>query len=109
VARNSGGHNVVGRPQARAPWYPFDSTVRPVRVEVWWRYETEVAAAARLIGTFAPGQTVTVPFNPLVDRNLILSTVSISSDGVRSARELADAQEQVLTFVTFRSDTALGP
>jgi hypothetical protein len=111
IARNSGGLQVVGRPQARPAWYPPDR-VRPVRVQVWWRYAGEVAAAARLIGVFAPGQTVAVPLNPMVDRNLIFSTVSISSDGLRSARELADAHEQTLVYVREREAptlTQIGP
>ena len=102
VARQSGGNNLVGRPQARAAWYPSDRS-RPAQVEVWWRYEGEVAAAARLLGTFRPGQQVEVPFNPLVDRNIILSTVSISGNGLRSVREIADAPE---TLVTFQRESA---
>jgi len=87
----------VGRPQARRPWYPTDRN-RPTQVEVWWRYEGEVAAAARLLGTFRPGQQVTVPLNPLVDRNIVLSTISISANGVRSVREIADAPETLLEY-----------
>lgn len=92
LARNSGGVQVIGRPMARPAWYPVER-VRPVRVEVWWRYDGEVAAAARLIGIYAPGQVVQAPLNPMVDRDLIFSTVTVSSDGLRSVRELADAHE----------------
>ena len=102
VAKHSGGTNLVGRPQARAAWYPTDRS-RPAQVEVWWRYEGEVAAAARLLGTFRPGQQIEVPFNPLVDRNVILSTVTISANGLRSVREMADASE---TLVTFQRESA---
>src|ERR1051326_530915 len=97
IGRHSGGSNLVGRPQARRPWYPTDRN-RPAQVEVWWRYEGEVAAAARLLGTFRPGQQVTVPLNPLVDRNIVLSTISISANGVRSVREIADAPEMLLEY-----------
>lgn len=97
IARNSGGFNVVGRPQARPTWYPTER-VRPVQAQVYWRYVGEVAASARLIGIFRPGQLVTVPMNPLTDRDLILSTISISAEGIRSVNELADALEQVLPF-----------
>jgi hypothetical protein len=97
VARNSGGLQLVGRPQARPAWYPTDR-VRPVRVEVWWRYDGEVAAAARLIGIYRPGQQVKVPLTPLVDRDLIFSVVTISSDGLRSVRELFDAHEVPLVY-----------
>jgi hypothetical protein len=97
IARHSGGTNLVGRPQARRPWYPTERS-RPAQVEVWWRYEGEVAAAARLLGTFRPGQEVVVPLNPLVDRNLILSTISISATGLRSVREIADAPETLLEY-----------
>ena len=87
----------MGRPQARRPWYPTDRN-RPAQVEVWWRYEGEVAAAARLLGTFRPGLQVTVPLNLLVDRNIVLSTISISANGVRSVREIADAPETLLEY-----------
>lgn len=97
VAKNSGGNNIVGRPQALRPWYPAERS-RPTQAEVWWRYEGEVAAAARYLGTFKPGQDVIVPLNPLVDRNIILSTISISASGLRSVREIADAPETLLTY-----------
>jgi hypothetical protein len=97
IARNSGGNNLVGRIQANRPWYPTNR-VRPVRVEVWWRYAGEVAAAARYLGTYSPGQEISFPFNPVVDRDLIFSTVTISPNGIRSVRELADAHEVLLTY-----------
>jgi hypothetical protein len=97
VAKASGGLNVVGRPQARAAWYPSER-VSPVQVEVYWRFEDEPAAASRLIGVFAPGQTATVPYNPLADRNVILSTISIAADGTRSARSIADAHQELVVF-----------
>lgn len=92
IARNSGGHNLVGRPQARRPWYP-SNRVRPVRVEVFVRGDDEVAAAARSLGTFAPGQAVRVMYLVSEPRTLILSTVAISPNGIRSVLELADAHE----------------
>lgn len=97
ILKHSGGSNLVLRPQARPAWYPTERS-RPVQVEVWWRYEDEPAAAARLIGTFAPGQAVAYPSNPLVDRNIILSTISINSHGLRSVRDIADAHEELLVF-----------
>jgi hypothetical protein len=97
ILKRSGGSNLVIRPQARPAWYPEDRT-RPVQAEVWWRYEGEHPSAAILIGTFAPGQTVSYPANPLVDRNIILSTITISSRGVRSVRTVADAHETLLVF-----------
>ncbi len=97
IGRHSGGFNLVGRPQARRAWYP-SARSRPAQVEVWWRYEDEPAAAARYVGTFRPGQQVIYPFNPLVDRNIILSTISLSARGLRSVREIADAHEELLVF-----------
>jgi hypothetical protein len=97
VLKHSGGSNLVIRPQVRPAWYPVERS-RPVQVEVWWRYEDETAAAARLIGTFAPGQAVAYPFNPLVDRNVMLGTVSISNQGIRSVRDIADAHWELLVF-----------
>jgi hypothetical protein len=69
-----------------------------MRVEIFWRYEGEVAAAARSLGTFAPGQTVTVPLVGSAGHNLILSTVSLSPENLRSVRELADAHEVLVVF-----------
>ena len=97
VLKHAGGSNLVVRPQGLPAWYPAART-RPVQVEVWWRYEGEPPAAAQLIGRFAPGQAVTWPANPLVDRNIILSTITISSAGIRSVRDIADAPEQLLVF-----------
>jgi hypothetical protein len=97
IAKRSGGSNVVGRPQARAPWYPSERS-RPVRVDVWWRHVGEPAAAARKVGTFSPGQEVSYPFNPLVDRDIILSSISVSPQGVPSVRDIADAPETLLVF-----------
>jgi len=54
VGKHSGGSNLVGRPQARPVWYPTERS-RPAQVEVWWRYEGEVAAAARLLGSMPYG------------------------------------------------------
>jgi len=95
VLKRGGGTNLIVRPQTRAPWYP-SARSRPVQVQVWWRYKGEAAAAARLLGAFAPGQAVSVPANPLVDRDLILSTVSINNRGLKSVRDIADAHETVL-------------
>lgn len=95
VLKHSGGGNLVVRPQARPAWYPTDRS-RPVQVQVWWHYEGESAAASRSLGTFAPGQAVTVPSNPLVDRNFILRTITISGRGVPSVRDIADAPATLL-------------
>lgn len=95
VLKHSGGVNLVVRPQGRAPWYPAERS-RPVQAQVWWHYEDEPAAASRLLGTFAPGQSVTIPSNPLVDRNLVLRTITISARGVPSVRDIADAPTTLL-------------
>src|SRR3954470_22857717 len=97
VAKASGGANIVARPQARANWYPT-ATLRPAQVAVYWRYVGEPPAAARLVGLYAPGQEVSFPYNPVQDRNVILSTISIAANGNRSAREIADAHEETLVF-----------
>lgn len=95
VLKHSGGGNLVVRPQARPAWYPTERS-RPVQVQVWWHYEGESAAASRSLGTFAPGQAVTVPSNPLVDRNIILRTIAISGRGLSSVRDIADAPATLL-------------
>jgi hypothetical protein len=97
IARTSGGRNILARPQARAAWYPAAS-VHPSQVEVYWRYDNEPPAAGRKVGVFSPTQQVSIPYNPLVDRNVLVGTISIAPDGTRSARELADAHWEALTF-----------
>lgn len=97
IAIESGGRNLVAWPLALAQPSPA-VTVRPALVEVWWRYQGEPHAAARLIGTYLPGQRVSFPYTPVGDKNLILSTVSISARGVRSVASLRDAPEFLVTF-----------
>jgi hypothetical protein len=97
LIRASGGRNVVIRPQARPAFYAT-TTLPPAIVEVYWRYYDEPPAAARLIGRYLPGQQVSVPFNPVVDKNVILSTISISAGGVRSVRSIRDASEFAVVF-----------
>src|SRR5689334_21894700 len=97
IARASGGLNIVARPQGRPAYYPARQ-VNPSQVEVYWRYNDEPAAAARLVGRYGPNESGSFPYNPIEDRNIILSTVSIAPDGTRSVRELADAHEQTLVF-----------
>jgi hypothetical protein len=64
---------------------------------VYWRYAGEVAAAARSLGVFAPGQAITLPIKRKPDTDVILSVVTISPNGIRSVRELADAHEVLVS------------
>lgn len=82
---------------ARRAFYPTRE-VQPAQVEVWQRATGEPPAAARLVGRYAPGQAGSFAYNPLEDRDIILSTITIAADGTRSVRELADATEETLTF-----------
>jgi hypothetical protein len=97
IGRDSGGINPVGYPGVLPPFYS-PSTVRPARVEVWWRYEGEIPSAARLIGRFLPGQRVKWPYTPVGDKNIILSTISVSAAGVHSVRDIRDAPEFLVVF-----------
>lgn len=97
ICKASGGKNIVCRPMARRAYYP-DREVQPATVEVWQRVKGEPAAAARLVGRYRPGESGSIPYNPIQDLNVILSTVSIAPDGTRSVRELAEAIEHELTF-----------
>ena len=90
---SSGGRNLVIRPGARPTFYS-SSTLQPAIVEVYWRFEDEPPAAARLIGRYQPGQQVGLPLT--TNRNIILSTISVSAGGVRSVRDLRDAAELLL-------------
>jgi hypothetical protein len=96
IAKASGGKNIVARPQARAPWYP-DKTINPATVAVYWRYEDEPPAAARLIGHYRPGEESSFHHNPLIDKNIYLGTISIAPDGTPGVRELAHANWQLVT------------
>jgi hypothetical protein len=95
IARQSGGRNPVARVQA-APSFYAPTNLPPAVVEVFIRYEPELPGAARLIGPFLPGQTVTIPFTPIGDQKVVLSTVSVSGAGVRSVTKLRDAPEFVV-------------
>ena len=92
----SGGMNIVLRPGALPSYYP-EPTAQAAMVEVYWRYgaseteEPEPPSANRLIGVFRPGQEIEWPYNPDSDRDVIVSTISISASGVRSAESAADA------------------
>lgn len=97
IAKASGGKNIVARPMARPQWYP-PASVQPATVEVWQRAKGEPAAAARLVGRYRPGESGSFAYNPLEDKDLILSTISIAPDGTPSVRELADAEEHLLVF-----------
>jgi hypothetical protein len=97
VARASGGKNIIARPMARAAWYP-DATVQPSQIEVYWRYSNESPAAGRKVGTFNPGAAISIPYNPAIDQDVMIGTISIAPNGVRSVRELADAHWETLVF-----------
>jgi hypothetical protein len=97
IGRDSGGINPIGRDQSLPQFYAAGA-VRPAGVEVWWRYQGEPAAAARLIGTYSPGQRVSFPYTPIGDKNLVLSTISLSAAGVRSVRDIRDAPEFLVVF-----------
>jgi hypothetical protein len=97
IGRDSGGRNPLGYPGVLPPFYSA-TTVRPALVEVWWRYEGEIPSAARLIGRYLPGQRVSFPYTPIGDKNIILSTISISAAGVRSVRDIRDAKEFLVVF-----------
>lgn len=97
IARESGGRNPIGRPMGVPPFYS-STTVRPAIVEVYWRYQDEPAASARLIGRYQLGQRVSFPYTPIGDKNIILSTISISAAGVRSVRDIRDAPEFLVVF-----------
>lgn len=97
IVKASGGQNIIARPQGRPAFYAA-SSLRPAIVEVYWRYADEPAPAARLVGRYLPGQEVSLPFTPVADKNVILSTVSVSAAGVRSVRDLRDAAERLVVF-----------
>jgi hypothetical protein len=97
IAKASGGHNIIARPMALEDYYA-PGEVLPAAVEVYWHFEDEPAAAAKLIGRYAPGASVTFPYTPIGDKNVVLRTVSISASGVRSVRDLRDAPFKIINF-----------
>jgi hypothetical protein len=104
VCKRSGGKNVVGRPQGRPAWYPT-ATAPVAQVEVYWKYDDEAPAAARLIDVFGQGQLGSLHYNPTTDKNIQLATISISPSGTRSVRDLADAVWVTVLFA--RTATAV--
>lgn len=101
LCKASASGSIVLRPQARPRWYPVAS-VEAAAVEVWEHDADEPRSAARLVGTFRPGDKGSVPFNPETDRNKILYTVARSPSGTPDVSSLADA---VSATVLFNRDT----
>jgi hypothetical protein len=97
VARRSGGHNVVGRPQARAAWQPA-ATAPAAAVKIFRRNADQPAGAVTLIGTLAPGGEIEIDFNPLTDRNVLFGTVSLSPSNTPSAARPEDGVWATLLF-----------
>src|SRR5215831_12518261 len=88
----SGGRNILIRPGALPAFYPA-SSLQPAAVEVYWRYSDEPQQASRLIGRYLPGIQAALAYTPTIDKNIVLSTISISAAGVRSVRDLRDAAQ----------------
>ncbi len=77
--------------------YP-DKTINPATVQVYWRYEDEPPAAARFVTNCRPGGSFSIPYNPIIDKNVWVGAVSIAPDGTPGVSELADATWELLTF-----------
>jgi hypothetical protein len=75
----------VIRPQVKPRWYP-SATTHPAAVEVWWRVIEEDGSRPpfQKLGTFPVGHTIQIPYNPDLDKDVEVSTISVSAAGVKS-------------------------
>ncbi|MDT5061536.1 MAG: hypothetical protein QOH63_1995 [Acidobacteriota bacterium] len=96
VAKDSGGINIVAREEAIPRYYP-PATTHPVSVDLHWRKVGQKPGEALHVGSFAPGATVKLPYNPLTDGDLIFSTRSWSANNVPDVSSLEDAYTRPLT------------
>lgn len=81
IVKDSGGHNVVAREQAMPEYLPA-ATVDAARVRLFIRNADEPEQDEREIaGHFGRGSQVSIPFNPVRDRNLVIRAVPYSAFG----------------------------
>lgn len=106
IVKQSGGHNVVLRPQALPRWYP-PPTTEAATADVYWRFDDEPPNAARWAGTFNPGATGSIPYNPVADQNVVLSVITHSAYGTPDVGSLDDAVSATLLFERSTTDPAL--
>ena len=94
IARRSGGRNIIARPQALPDWQP-EASVNPVEVEIHYRElnaDGSFAGVPILVGRFAPGAEIRLPYTPLSDKKLTVYKNEISADGTRRYSSLKDAE-----------------
>jgi hypothetical protein len=105
ILKPSGGQNVVLRPQARETWYP-PAHGEAVEVEVFRREldaDGRFAGAAVSLGRFPSTGKLSIPNNPVTDKNLLFYFISYSADGTPDVSSLEDA---VQVGVPFKRETA---
>lgn len=104
LLKPSGGPNIVLRPQARPTWYP-PAHGEAVEVEIFKREldsDGRFAGAAISLGRFPSTGSISIPNNPVTDKNLLFYVVSYSADGTPDVSALEDA---VQVSVPFRRET----
>lgn len=105
IAKQSGGQNVVGRPQARAPWYPA-ATVDAHEVELHAQ-EVDPATGAfigppRSLGRFPAVGRVVIPHTPDSDRNVVFYAVPYAADNTPG---VSDVRHAFQTTAIFKRET----
>jgi hypothetical protein len=106
VARASGGHNLVARPQGRPTWQP-PATAPAAHVVVWKRDLDKPLHTASRIGEYLPGGVFVFDFRPGESRNIELLLVSFSAAGIPSVTNLRDAVRVSLAYL-ISAETAAG-
>jgi hypothetical protein len=76
--------------------------LRPVRaeaaaVQLFVRYAAEPVGTEKYLGAVQPGGTLTVEYNPDRDRDLVISQIPVSVDGVPAYGQMLDAESIALT------------
>ena len=97
ILKRSGPSNLVLRPQSTPRNYGT-ATVDPVAVEVYWRYADEAPEMDRRIGIFTRGASYRFQFSFDLDRNIILSTASVSGSGRKDVVYRGDAVQALLVI-----------
>lgn len=104
IVQKMRGINLYARDSVRPRFYPA-ATNPTAWVEVW-AHDADMPATfqdATLIGTFPPGGSGVLEFNPVQDRPKILRAIAFSAAGVPSVRYLDDAP--AITVLFSRTDS----
>lgn len=101
VAKKSGGQNIVGRPQARAPWYSA-ATVDAQEVEIFVQEIDPVTrafmGAPQSKGRFSAEGKVVITHTPDSDRDVIVYAMPYAADNTPGYSDIRHAEQATVLF-----------